>query len=128
MEDLHFENSSTGWCVGQSGTILKTTDGGGLTGIISQTNEVPREFSLSQNYPNPFNPETTIKFSLTNSTDVKLAVYDLQGNEAEILINSFMHAGTYKTIFDGSKLASGVYFYRIKTGSFTAVRKMVLVK
>ncbi len=84
--------------------------------------------SLSQNYPNPFNPTTTIRYELSANSVVSLKVYDVLGREVKTLVNEFKPAGTYAVEFDASGLASGVYFYRIKAGVFTSMKKMLLVK
>jgi photosystem II stability/assembly factor-like uncharacterized protein len=89
---------------------------------------VPKQFSLSQNYPNPFNPLTKINYSLPNSVKVTIVVYDILGRVVKSLVNEFKEAGAYSVTFDGTGLASGVYFYRIEAGDFAASRKMVLVK
>jgi hypothetical protein len=86
------------------------------------------EFSLSQNYPNPFNPVSKIKYSLPHSSIVKLKVFDILGNEISTLVNTEQPAGNYEVEFNGSELASGIYFYRLSTGEFTSVRKMLLLK
>jgi hypothetical protein len=103
-------------------------------GIIESVN-IPDHFSLSQNYPNPFNPSTKITYTLPWSVNVKLRIYDLLGREVATLVNGELKAGVYNETFDGSTLASGIYFYRIEarqvgslTGSFIDVKKMVLIK
>ena len=88
----------------------------------------PSAFKLLQNYPNPFNPVTTIRFVLAKQTDVKLTVYDASGKRIRTLINTNMKAGEQVVRFDASDLASGVYFYRIKAGSFSEAKKMLLIK
>jgi hypothetical protein len=83
---------------------------------------------LSQNYPNPFNPNTTIKFELPTSSHVSLTVYDILGREASVLVNEKREAGAYEVKFDGSNLASGVYFYRIQAGSFVQTKRLLLLR
>jgi hypothetical protein len=90
--------------------------------------EIPDKFSLQQNYPNPFNPATTIRCQLPASGHVRLAVYDLLGREVAVLANEYFTAGEYAFRFDGSGLASGVYFARLMAGSFVATTKMILQK
>lgn len=91
--------------------------------------EVTYSFSLSQNYPNPFNPATEIKFELPQNTFVTLVVYNAIGEEVARLVNNeYRNAGRYSVSFDGSKLASGIYFYSIVAGSYNEVKKMVLLK
>lgn len=99
-----------------------------VIGINQISTEIPNEFSLSQNYPNPFNPNTIINFQLTNSSDVKLIIYDLSGREVETLVNQRLSAGTFSAGWNGSKYASGVYFYKVITDDFVETKKMVLVK
>jgi hypothetical protein len=95
---------------------------------IQNTNEIPSGFSLSQNYPNPFNPVTNIKFSVPQPGAVSLIVFDIAGKEVAKLVNQDMNSGTYSFDFNASHLSSGVYFYRLSAGSFTDVKKMILVK
>jgi parallel beta-helix repeat protein len=96
--------------------------------ISDEQNLIPSEFLLSQNYPNPFNPLTTIEYGLPNENHVILSIYNTQGHMVKELVNDFKSAGLYKVSFDGSNLSSGVYFYRIKAGGFTDVKRMVLIK
>lgn len=98
-----------------------------LIGIRPLTNKVPSKYELFQNYPNPFNPQTKIKYDLPKEGFVILKIYDLIGKEI-YSTNEYKLPGTYEFTFDGSKYASGVYFYRIETRDFTAVKKMVLIK
>jgi len=100
----------------------------------------PKEFSLYQNYPNPFNPITTIKYSIgdvgTSPASpsggfmkfVKLKVFDILGNEVATLVNEEQPVGNYTVRFDGSKLASGIYLYQLKSENFTQTHKMILLK
>ncbi len=90
--------------------------------------EAPANFSLGQNYPNPFNPTTTIEFSIGKMSAVNLKVFDVLGREVAALVNGQMTAGTHQVSFDASRLASGIYVYRLQTGSYTASRKLLLVK
>lgn len=86
------------------------------------------KFSLSQNYPNPFNPATLINFSLASEGFTTLKVYDILGKEVAVLVNGNMSAGTHSVIVDGNNFSSGIYFYQILSGDFTATKKMMLVK
>jgi hypothetical protein len=85
-------------------------------------------FSLSQNYPNPFNPETSIQYSVGSESMVRLTVYDLLGNQVAELVHEQQPAGQYTAVFDGSGLASGMYFYRLQTGDKIITRKMTLLQ
>jgi len=105
-----------------------------FNGTISYSKEVyvdvtaPAVFELSQNYPNPFNPSTSIKFSVPVDGMVNLAVYNLLGEKVVTLINKEMKAGRHEVNFEASKLASGLYFYRLEAGDFSSVKKMMLLK
>lgn len=108
--------------------VMKFIDTAVTIGIINNSQQIPKEYSLSQNYPNPFNPVTNIKFGIPKQGLVKMIVYDILGREVTLLINEVKLAGTYEVKFDGSNLASGVYFYRIVSGDFVDIKKMVLIK
>jgi len=95
---------------------------------LQDTRNVPLKYALYQNFPNPFNPTTTIAFDLKESGRVTLTVFDVLGREVAKVIDKRMKAGRYKVVFYVPRLASGVYFYRIKAGRFTAIKKMLLVK
>jgi len=127
LNTVRFINPLTGWAVGVNGTILKSTNGG-VTGITQFTGLSPNKFSLSQNYPNPFNPQTKIKFAVPKSSFTKLIIYDLLGREVETLVNEELKPGTYEADWDGSNYSSGVYFYKIISGDFVEIKKMVLMK
>jgi hypothetical protein len=92
------------------------------------TVDVPREFVLLQNYPNPFNPTTRIEWRMPESRFVSLKVYDILGREVAILVNENLNPGNHERTFDGTGLASGVYFYRFIAGSFSASKKFMIVK
>ncbi|MBK9228934.1 MAG: T9SS type A sorting domain-containing protein [Ignavibacteria bacterium] len=89
---------------------------------------VPSKFELSQNYPNPFNPSTRINYQLPNDGNVKISVFDNSGKEVMTLANGFKTAGYYSVDMNASALSSGVYFYHLTAGDFSAVKKMLLVK
>jgi photosystem II stability/assembly factor-like uncharacterized protein len=97
-------------------------------GITSNNSSIPKSFALSQNFPNPFNPVTKIKFDIPKADNVKLTVYDINGKQISYLINGEMKPGSYTYEFNGSDMASGVYFYRLQTSSYTETKKMMLVK
>ncbi len=90
--------------------------------------DIPGGIALSQNYPNPFNPSTVIGYQLSVSGDVSLKVYDLLGREVAVLVNQNQSAGSYTVTFDATNLTSGVYMYRLQSGSKTLTGKMLLVK
>ncbi|MFN0156938.1 MAG: T9SS type A sorting domain-containing protein [Bacteroidota bacterium] len=118
-------NNNSDW------VILPSTFGvpnQGQTVSVQDVDFVPRKFTLNQNFPNPFNPTSTIRFDLPNSNDVVLKVYDVLGKEIATLVNEALVPGTHETTFDGSELASGIYFYRIQAGQFVETRMLVLLK
>jgi hypothetical protein len=99
-----------------------------LSGITIINNQIPETFSLKQNYPNPFNPSTIIKYQLPTNNYVTLKIYDMTGKEVATLVNEQLQPGTYEVNFDGSNIPSGVYFYKLKAGEFSQIRKMILIK
>ena len=99
-----------------------------LTNVTTNGNEIPVDYSLSQNYPNPFNPVTTLEYSIPKSGLVTLDVYDVLGKKIATLVNESQDAGNYQIEFKGNYLPSGTYFYRIQSGNFIRVRKMILLK
>ncbi len=98
------------------------------TGVDNQANSRPTSYNLDQNYPNPFNPTTTISYELPANSFVTLKVYNILGEEVATLVNEKENAGSYIVKYDGSKMASGVYFYRLNAGSFVSVKKLVVLK
>jgi hypothetical protein len=88
----------------------------------------PTSFNLEQNYPNPFNPSTTIKFDVAEASHVRLAVFDLSGRMVANLVDRELSADAYSYTFDATNLPSGMYFYRLETGSFSSTKKLVLMK
>ena len=124
-----------------SDIIYAGTYGGGLycdtleaSGIEEEEEvQIPIGISLSQNYPNPFNPVTVIEYSLDKKSHVELSIYDLLGRKVKTLVNQVKPAGKHPERWDGtdvtgSKVATGVYFYRLKMGKFNESKKMVLLK
>ena len=99
-----------------------------VIGIQQLGTEIPADYTLEQNYPNPFNPNTFIAFNLPERQFVTLNVYNVLGEETSNLVNGYLNAGKYRYLWSGVNISSGIYFYRISAGNFTAVRKMVLVK
>ena len=108
-------------------------DAGNVPGItsIGENSDIaslPKAFTLDQNYPNPFNPETTIKFEITERSNVKLSVYDIHGQEITVLVNGYRNAGKYTESFSGSNLTSGIYFYRLESNGFSTTKRMLFLK
>jgi hypothetical protein len=97
--------------------------------VVGETSALqPEQYALEQNYPNPFNPSTTIRYTLPVSGRVAVRVYNILGQAVATLVDGNQNAGTYEVSFNASALSSGVYFYRIESGSFEAVKKMMLLK
>lgn len=122
-----YTQSYYGWTVDKwqyNGTLPTIT----VTGVEEVGTTLPGGYALSQNYPNPFNPTTTIDFTLPSAGFVSLKVYDLLGREVMTLLNEQKAVGTYRATFDATNLPSGTYFYALRAGSFSDVKKMTLVK
>ena len=98
------------------------------TGIAAEKSPDISGFQLVQNYPNPFNPSTTIQYTVPTLVPVSLVVYDVYGREVTTLVGGLKTAGSYRVVFDGSEFASGVYFVRLKAGTFLQTIRIVLVK
>ena len=123
-------NSASDWALVHAKYMA---EGGVSDGITTAPSTVPGSYKLDQNYPNPFNPSTMIKYSLPQSGIVKLVVYDVLGREVRTLVNGAMPAGAQETRWDGKNsngqtVGSGIYFYKLTAGSFTATKKMTLIK
>jgi aminopeptidase N len=99
-----------------------------IMGTEENISSTPSQFELKQNYPNPFNPVTNIEYDIPKNSNVKVIVYDNSGKEVSVIVNEFKQAGKYSSSFNAMNLASGVYFYKIQAGDFTAVKKMTLIK
>lgn len=100
----------------------------GTVGVQNISSNVPDKYSLSQNYPNPFNPTTNLEFGIPELGNVSLKIYDGLGREIQTLVNGKFSPGNYKIDFDGSNLASGVYFYKLESGNFIETKRMMLLK
>lgn len=99
-----------------------------LRGTSASAAELPTTFALEANYPNPFNPTTMIRYAVPEASEVELAIYDVMGRHVMTLVEGEQQAGRYEVVFDGHALASGVYIYRMRAGSFVRARRMILVK
>ena len=93
-----------------------------------KTTEIPAQYVLYQNFPNPFNPATSIRFGLPKATHVKLEVYNIQGQRMAIALDDFLDSGYHVINFEAINFASGIYLYKIETGEFVEVKKMLLIK
>jgi hypothetical protein len=110
------------------GSVLGDPNWWGITLAVAPQTGTPQTYALSQNYPNPFNPSTKIDFTIPASSQVELKVFNVLGQEVASLVNGTLTAGSHTVTFDASRLASGVYLYKISAGSFVSTRKMVLLK
>jgi hypothetical protein len=110
------------------GAIIDSIIYGSISGILNENAEIPSQYKLYQNYPNPFNPKTSIKFQIPEYSFIKLAIYDLMGQELSSFYEDFIKPGEYKFEFDGSSLSSGVYFCKLQSSNFSKTIKMLLVK
>ncbi len=97
-------------------------------GNENSNQNTPEQFKLSQNYPNPFNPSTMIEYSIANQQKVELKVYDVLGREVATLVNEIQNPGSYNVMFNAASLSSGIYFYKLVSGSYSDIKKMILVK
>ncbi|MDR3625291.1 MAG: T9SS type A sorting domain-containing protein [Ignavibacteriaceae bacterium] len=132
--DMQYSNSALktagtdGKAIGDPGWFTN-----GFTGVTKTTVTVPGTFSLSNAYPNPFNPTTNIKFAVAKSENITLVVFNLLGQKVKTLVNGMMKVGDYTATWDGKdefgkSVASGIYFYRFESQSFTSTKKMILMK
>jgi len=112
---------------GPEARLMITITPGQPTDIPTE-DQLPRSFALEQNYPNPFNPATQIRYELPESAEVRLDVFNIQGQRVATLVNESRAAGTHMVSFDASALSSGVYLYRLQAGSQTFTHKMTLIK
>jgi hypothetical protein len=99
-----------------------------ILGVTGRSNGLPGEFLLEQNFPNPFNPTTTIRFALPQRSHVVLTVFNTLGQKVALLVDENQDAGYYDVRFDGSGLASGVYFYRLRAGEYMATKKLLVIR
>ncbi|MCB9207934.1 MAG: T9SS type A sorting domain-containing protein [Ignavibacteriales bacterium] len=96
--------------------------------MVNDFNEVPTEYTLYQNYPNPFNPKTIINFALPEANNVKITLYDMLGNNVEVITNAFYREGIHQITYSAEHLSSGIYLYTITAGDFKTTKKMILLK
>jgi hypothetical protein len=129
LPEAHILPAKAGTALRSSGTDARFTvivDPQPLSGPVQ--GELPRELALNQNYPNPFNPTTQIRYELPETADVRLDVFNIQGQRVSTLVSASQSAGVYNITFDASALASGVYIYRLQAGNTVLTRKMTLIK
>jgi hypothetical protein len=95
---------------------------------VTLKNELPTTYSISQNYPNPFNPTTKINYSVPKTSYVTVKVYDILGRVVATIVNENKPVGNYSVQFNANRLTSGIYFYRMESGSFSQTKKLLLLK
>ena len=127
VHDLKLHNPTRKLVAFTHGRSALTTIVDPPVNIVYNTS-VPKAFRLAQNYPNPFNPVTKIKFDIPKSSDITLKVFDITGRVVSTLVNKTMQAGSYEVTFDASLLPSGAYFYKLSSGNFSDVKRLILVK
>lgn len=110
------------------GGFLADTMFGGTLVSVNDGKELPKIFSLHQNYPNPFNPSTRIQFTVPKESHVTLKIYDILGMEVETLVDGIVQPGYHEALYVGTRLSSGVYFYRLVAADYTSTKKLVLMK
>ncbi len=116
-----YKNPSKEW--GSTSAVINVT---GVDESLIDFN--PKDYKLFNNYPNPFNPSTKIRYAVPQSAFTTLKVYSITGKEVAVLVNEQKTPGFYEVKFDGAELSSGVYFYKLQSGSFSDVKKMILTK
>lgn len=128
--DINFADDSTGWAVTEYGLIYNTTNGGEkpVNAVNEENKSTSKNFYLSQNYPNPFNPATTIKYTIPQESRVSIIIYNTLGQKIKELVNETKPTGSYQVTLDGTGLPSGIYFYRLTTGSFSQTKKLIFMK
>tara|TARA_Y100000310_G_C20447788_1_gene699253 strand:- start:76 stop:489 length:414 start_codon:yes stop_codon:yes gene_type:complete len=93
-----------------------------------EKSDVPQSFALLQNFPNPFNPTTTIEFSVETKSNTTLQIHDIKGRLVATLVSGKLVPGFHSVVWDASNFASGIYFVKLKTGSYQATQRIVLLK
>jgi hypothetical protein len=99
-----------------------------ITTGVEERGPLPIEFKLGQNFPNPFNPTTNINYELPVDTHVTLKVHDVSGKEVATLVDGFVRKGLHQVTLNAADLASGLYFYRLHAGTYTNVKKFIVLK
>lgn len=117
------ENNNRGWAPLSDFSMIT-----GVNPSATSGNQIPDKMELMQNYPNPFNPVTTITFKISSNENTSLKIYDITGKEVATLINNKLYPGTYSIDWNASAFTSGVYFYKLQTGSYSKTKKLMLVK
>jgi len=129
-KDIAFYDNKHGWwlCGNPNGKIFYTSTGNQIVTNIKENLNYLTDFHLYHNYPNPFNPSTKIKYTVPQSSNVVIKVFDILGNEIETLVNEEKQIGTYEITWNAGSLPSGIYIYRLQAASFVETKKMILMK
>jgi hypothetical protein len=128
FEGVRITKNDTSRLVGLLASGVVYGDTIAVTTVVRSVSPPAHEFALSQNYPNPFNPSTTIRYGLPNRSHVTLTVFNTLGQQVATLVNGEMEAGYHEIQFDAKGLSSGVYLYRMQTGSHIATKKLILLR
>lgn len=128
VSSLEFDNFGNLWIAGGGLYVYNENGVVNINNGGTYVTEFPKDFKLYQNYPNPFNPTTRIKYEITKGTHIKLSIYDVNGKLIKILENGYRSIGDYEISFDGSKLSSGAYFYKLETETYNETKRMLLIK
>jgi hypothetical protein len=127
LRSAYFTTTS-GWTAMTNVDLIVRAFITGQPNAVGDEKGIPKNFALMQNYPNPFNPATRISYELPTRSMVSLKVFDVLGREVAILANEEKEPGSYSAVWNARNSASGVYFYRLQAGSFTDVKKLVLLR
>lgn len=128
LSSFGVDQSNELYILGYSNGKIYRFNRSNTSGIIANSNSVPDRYSLSQNFPNPFNPSTNINFQIIKTGLATIKIYDILGKEIIFLVNEILNAGSYSIKFNSDNLPSGIYYYKLETGDFRGIKKMVILK
>jgi photosystem II stability/assembly factor-like uncharacterized protein len=124
---INFISPEIGWTTGWNGSICHTNKGG-ITEVSNSLELLPTSYQMKQNYPNPFNPTTNISFFLPSRTYISIIIFDVLGSEVASLVNNTLPNGWHTVAWQPDNMGSGIYFYKLKAGSYPITKKMIYVK
>ena len=127
VDNITFTENGTAYLT-STRAIFKSEQYKFITSTQEGKENLPKSIHLKQNYPNPFNPTTNIQFVLSEPSNIELSVYNILGRKVDVLYNGFKSAGSHTLTFNASNLSGGIYFYELKTDSYTERKKMTLIK
>jgi hypothetical protein len=128
LPEYVFVNYSTDRGIWPDDRILSVLEMDSFSGVESDFSSIPQDIQLHQNFPNPFNPSTKIHFEISDYSNVKITVYDILGNEVDVIMDSQMAPGSYTVDFIGAGLSSGIYYYSLESGGKMITKEMLLLK